>query len=138
MVFYFLLFFVFFGATLKITVLPIWELNSGEVDLHFFVFPIFENAKKIGFRQGRIFMFFNHFWCLLEAFWVSFGVLLESLASLWWPVLSFWSSLVCLSRPWALSATFCGAFGSPGLFLGLGDRSRTVFGSIFGLFGVIF
>ena len=69
---------VFLGATLKIAVLHAWEFNFGEVDLQFYFFVIFENAKKTGFRQPRFFTFFHYFWYflggLLALFWRPFGV----------------------------------------------------------------
>ena len=85
MIFYFFAVFVFFGGTLKIAVLPAWELNSGEVDLHFLVFLCFlEMLKKHVFRQGRFFTFFHDFWCLLGGllafFWGPFGAPVVSLA----------------------------------------------------------
>ena len=46
MVFYFFVFFVFWGDPSKIAVLPAWELNSGELDQQFCDFHFFENAKK--------------------------------------------------------------------------------------------
>ena len=83
-IFYFFMFFCVFGATLKIAVLLAWELNSGEVDLQFCVFLWFsKKLKKQFFARvvfSRFFIIFGAFW---EAFWLSFGVLLESPSSLW-------------------------------------------------------
>ena len=110
--------------------------RSRSAILRFFV--IFEKAKKQFFARvafSRFFIIFGAFW---EAFWLSFGVLLESPSSLWRAgallLIVFGSSGPSVGRPWALSAAFCGAFGSSGLFLGLGDRSGTVFYSIFSPF----
>ena len=82
-------------------------------------------------------MFFLHF-CV---FWEPFGSLLASfwsLRRLFGVLVSFfWFSLACLSRLWALSATFCGACGSSGLSVGSGTAPGPFFGSFFGDFGVI-
>ena len=142
-VFYFFMFFCVFGAALKIAVLPAWELNSGELDLQFCVFLWFsKKLKKQFFARvafSRFFIIFGAFW---EAFWLSFGVLLESPSSLWRAgallLVVFGSSGPSVDRPWALSATFCGVFGSSGLFLELGNRSGLFFTSFFDHFGFIF
>ena len=105
-------------------------------------------------------MIFGAFWChFWDHFWEHFGRLVGWLAAaatncyeivwsngcLWLAravgglsLLLFVVSLARPSRLWALSATFCGVFGSSGLFLGLGDRSGTVFYFIFGSFWVHF
>ena len=83
MIFYFFMLFVFSGGTLKIAVLPSWELNSGEVDLQFFFLLFLKMLEKQVFANlafSRFFIIFGAFW---EAFWLSFGVLLEPPASLW-------------------------------------------------------
>ena len=100
-------FYVFcvFGGHLEIAVLPAWEL------------------------------IFHDFWCflvsllgpLLGAFWQAGWLAGCGRDQLLRNCLVQWLSLARPSRPWALSATFCGVFGSSGLFLGLGDRSGTVF-----------
>ena len=84
MIFYFFAFFVFFEGTLKIAVLPAWELNSGELNPSFYVFLcLLKMLKKQVFASlvfAYFFIIFGAFWA---AFWVSFGVLLESSSSLW-------------------------------------------------------
>ena len=83
-IFYFFVFFVFLEGTLKIAVLPAWELNSGEVDLQFCVFLWFlKMLKKQVFANLAFSRFFIIFGASWEACWLSFGVLLESPASLW-------------------------------------------------------
>ena len=121
MVFYFVAFFVFLGGASEIAVLPAWELNSGEKKKgSTLVTSKAPSPKKTGFCQSR----FSCFSSFLVPFGRPFGFLLASFWSLRClfgvPVSSFWFSLACLSRLWALSATFCGAFGSPGLSLGSG------------------
>ena len=58
---------------------------------------------------------------------------------------SFWVPLACLGCLWALSATFCGVFGSSGLSVGSGttlgpflNRFLTYFGISFEGPGVVF
>ena len=78
------MFFVILGVTSKIAVLPAWELNFGELNPYIHVFLCFlKMLKKQVFAQlafSRFFIIFGAFW---EAFWLSFGVLLESPSSLW-------------------------------------------------------
>ena len=113
---FFFMCFVFFGGHLEIAVLSAWEL------------------------------IFHDFWCflvsllgpLLGAFWQAGWLAGCGRDQLLRNCLVQWLSLARPSRPWALSATFCGVFGSSGLFLGLGDRSGTVFYFIFGSFWVHF
>ena len=61
----------------------------------------------------------------------SVGSLLASFWSLWRlfgvPGSSFWLSLACLSRLWALSSTFYGAFVSSGLSVGSGTGPVPLF-----------
>ena len=59
------------------------------------------------------------FWHPFGAFVVSFGVLVSS----------FWVPLARLGCLWALSATFCGAFGSSRLSVGSGIAPGLLFGS---------
>ena len=115
---FFLSFFVFcvLGGTSKIAVLPAWELNFRKLDQNFYVFLIFLAMLK------------KHvFTCLsFSCFFIIFGVFLEAsallLASFWslcrlfgFLVSSFWVPLASLGCLRALSATFCGASGLPGL-----------------------
>ena len=143
MVFYFFVFFVILWATLKIAVLPAWELNSGEQDREFYVFLSFlEMLKNQVFARLAFSRFFTIFGAVWEAFWVSFGVLLESSSSLWRagvmlsvafglpePSVGFFCYFLCCL--WLVRAVF-----------GLGDRSGTVFCAIltqfWDHFGVIF
>ena len=135
MVCYFFAFFVCLGGTSKIAVLPAWELNSGELNPSFYVFLCFlKMLKKQVFARlafSRFFTIFGAFW---EAFWVSFGVLLESPSSLWRagvmlsvafglpePSVGFLCYFLCCL--WLVRAVF-----------GLGDRSGTAFCSILGSF----
>ena len=135
MIFYFFVFFVIFGATSKIAVLPAWELNSGERNPLFYVFLCFLKMLK---KQVFAWLVFSCFFIILGAFWgafwVSFGVLLESPSFLWRagvmlsvafglpePSVGFLCHFLCCL--WLVRAVF-----------GLGDRSRTAFCSILGLF----
>ena len=143
MVFYLFAFFVFSGRHLENSSFTcmgaqLWRTQS--VILRFFVF--FETAKKQDFARlafSRFFIICGAFW---EAFWVSFGVLLESLSSLWragvmrsvafgLPQRSVGFLCYFLCCLWLVRAVF-----------GLGDRSGTVFCAIlrqfWDHFGVIF
>ena len=59
---------------------------------------------------------FGSFWRPWGLFWHPFGAFVVSFGVL---VSSFWVPLARLGCLWALSATFCGAFGPSGLSLGL-------------------
>jgi hypothetical protein len=161
-------FFVFLGVTLKIAVLPAWELNSGDcwcllggllalfwrpfgvsvvslacrcflLVVFFYVFCVFGGHLEIAVLPAWE-LIFHDFWCflvsllgpLLGAFWQAGWLAGCGRDQLLRNCLVQWLSLARPSRPWALSATFCGVFGSSGLFLGLGDRSGTIFYFIFG------
>ena len=131
--------FCVFEDTSKIAVLPAWELNFRKLDQHFYVFLIFLDMLK------------KHvFTCLsFSCFFIIFGLFLEALGSLLAPfwslcrlfgflVSSFWVPLARLGCLWALSATFCGAFGSSGLSVGSGTAPGLFFASFPIDFGVIF
>ena len=86
--------------------------------LHFL--EIFGNAKKTCFHLPLFFSFFTIFVGFLKAsglFLASFWSLCRLFGFL---VSSFWVPLARLGCLWALSATFCGAFGSSRLSVGSG------------------
>ena len=85
------------------------------------------------FRVFSLFLVFfwrpwGLFWHCFGAFVVSFGVLVSS----------FWVPLARLGCLWALSATFCSAFGSSGLSVGSGTAPGPFFVPFWILFGIIF
>ena len=125
---------MFLGVILETAVSLARELNFGEVDLEFCVFCVFRKSWKNIFLMVSYFHVFSWFFA---TFGRPFGSLLDSFWSLWRrfgvSLSYFWLSLACPSRPWGLSASFCGNFGSTGVFLGLGDRSGTAFCFIFGI-----
>ena len=94
---------------------------------------IFDFLKQ-GFHLPLFFVFFHYFWSFFwrsrglfwhpcGAFVVSFGVLVSF----------FWEPLLRVGCLWALSATFCGAFGSSRLSVGSGIAPGLFFGLFSGL-----
>ena len=102
MVFYFFVFLVFWGATSEIAVLPAWELNSGELDRHSFVF-----LRFLGMLKSQVFTCLSFWW-----FFIIFNHFLEALGSL---LASFWSFCRLF---WCAGVILLGAFASPGLSVG--------------------
>ena len=107
MIFYFFVLFVISRDTLKIAVLPAWELNSGELDRHFSVFLRFGEMLK---NRVCTCLSFSCFFIIFGHFWKAFGV---PLASFWSHrrlfgvlVSSFWLRLARLGCLWGLSARF--------------------------------
>ena len=139
-VFYFFMFFVFWGATSKIAVLPAWELNSGEPDRQLTLVTSRRRAlKKQVFASLAFSSFFHYFWCLLGGLGVSFGILLEPLSSL----LGCWCHpFGCLWLAWAVCGLSLLLFVVPVARLGclwaLGPPRDLFFALFLDHLGVIF
>ena len=133
-----LCFFMFWGATSKIAVLLAWELNSGELDRHLSVFFYLEMLKSQVFTClsfSCFFIMFGLFWRPWGLFWHPFGASVVSFGVL---VSSSWVPSARLGCLWALSAAFCGAFGSSGLSVGSGTAPGLFVASFLVHFGIIF
>ena len=81
------------------------------------LFSIYKNKVSTYLSFSRFFIVFGPFLRPWGPFWHSFGAFVVPFGVL---VSSFWVPLACLGCLWALSATFCGVFGSSGLSVGSG------------------
>ena len=99
------------------------------------LFPIKKNKVSTYLSFTRFFIVFGPFWRPWGPFWHSFGAFVVSFGVL---VSSFWVPLARLGCLWALSATFCGAFGSSGLSVGSETAPGLFFGSCSKLFPCFF
>ena len=100
--------------------------------------PLFSILTNEVFTCLPFFFFFIIFGTFLEAFGFLLGVFLGLCRLFGVMVLSLWLPLACLGCLWALSATFCGVFGSSGLSVVSGTALGPFFYPFMTLCGIIF